>query len=76
MIETPSNQNRKVSCKLVIFVLAAFMIGFFISPYLYGQIFGYRNAEECILAKGGSKAIFHACYELYPSAAEQQKRNK
>lgn len=57
----------------VIGVIAfAFTAGFLISLIFYPKIFGYSNAEECVLAKGGSRGTVGACYELYPSVSEMR----
>lgn len=76
MSDTPLEQGQHAKQKLVIYTLVAFVAGLFVSPYLTSQIFGYRNAEECILAKGGSNAIAHACFELYPSVRDQRKNKQ
>lgn len=50
-----------------IFVVAAvaFLVGFFISPWLYPKLFGYRYAEDCAIVaptEMGAKA----CLWRYP----------
>lgn len=52
--------------KFAIVVAIAFFVGFFVGPWLYPKIFGYRNAEECTLAAKHRYAVA-ACYDLYPS---------
>lgn len=44
------------------------------SSFIYPMLFGFSNAEQCVLAKGGSREIVVACYELYPSVSDL--RNK
>lgn len=73
MSDTPREQGPHARRKLVIYTLVAFVAGLFVSPYLTSQIYGYRNAEECILAEGGSRAAAYACFELYPRVSEQRK---
>lgn len=53
-------------------LLFALISGFLICLAVKPMILGYNNAEECVLAKGGSKYTFSACYELYPSASEKR----
>lgn len=45
------------------------LLGFFVSPWIYPKLFGYRNAEECAIATKSKYAI-GACYDLYPSVKQ------
>jgi hypothetical protein len=44
---------------------AAFLVGFFVSPFLYPRLFGYRNAAECLLHNSNRYGA-EACDDLYP----------
>lgn len=57
--------------KVRIFVCAAFVLGFFISPWLYPKIFGYSSAEECTLNAKHRYAV-DACHALYPSIDDKR----
>ena len=57
------------SSKFAVVVAAAFILGFFISPWLHPRLFGYSNAEECALSAKNRDAV-DACYDLYPSIKE------
>jgi len=50
-------------------LIAIFIVGFFISPFLYPKIFGYKSAEECLLDHTNNFG-FSACYDLYPSVKQ------
>lgn len=65
VIELPHQKKRIIS--VLIFVFA---VGLCIGPVLYRLSLTYNNAEECVLARGGSRGTVAACYELYPSASE------
>lgn len=52
--------------KFAIVVATAFLLGFLIGPWLYPKLFGYSNAEECVLNAKHRYAV-GACYDLYPS---------
>lgn len=59
-------KKKRILGSLLIALISGFLICLAVKP----MIFGYNNAEECVLAKGGSKYTFSACYELYPSVSE------
>lgn len=51
--------------------LGAFLLGFFISPYIYPRLFGYQNAEECAIHTH-TRGAYTACYRLYPSVQDKR----
>jgi hypothetical protein len=52
--------------RLALYLFAAFLVGFFISPILYPKLFGYKSAQECAL-RNSNRVGLAMCYELYPS---------
>lgn len=52
--------------RFAVIVVAAFLLGFLVGPFLYPILFGYKNAEECVLNAKHKYAV-GACYDLYPS---------
>jgi len=59
-------KKRRILGSLLFALISGFLICLAVKP----MMFGYNNAEECVLAKGGSKYTFSACYELYPTVSE------
>ncbi|TCW32181.1 hypothetical protein [Gulbenkiania mobilis] len=66
--ENRSQQRRNTGTWQIVatLMIGVFLAGFFISPWLYPKIFGFRSAEECIIATK-SRYTMSACYTLYPS---------
>lgn len=58
--------------RLGLYLLAAFGVGFFISPHVYPRVFGYRYAEQCILDHHSTNVAASACINLYPTAPSRQ----
>lgn len=55
-----------VAWKIRLAAFAVFLLGFFISPFVYPKLFGYSSAEECEL-HATNRFAAGACYDLYPS---------
>lgn len=51
---------------MVFALVAGLLLGLLIGPWLHPKIFGYSNAEECVLSTKHKYAV-GACYDLYPS---------
>jgi hypothetical protein len=56
--------------RLALYLVAAFAVGFFISPVIYPKLFGYRNVYECILHHSGKYGAA-ACMELYRDSTHE-----
>lgn len=56
---------------LPVFLILAFFLGFIVSPALYPKLFGYKTAQECVLAHGSSGVVLRMCYDLYPKAERE-----
>jgi hypothetical protein len=69
--EMLASQRRVHSpLRLALYLVAAFAVGFFISPTIYPKIFGYRNAYECMLQHSSTYGAT-ACMKIYPHSTDQ-----
>ena len=60
-----------VSKLLPVFLILAFLLGFIVSPALFPKLFGYKTAQECVLAHGSSRVALKMCYDLYSSSERE-----
>lgn len=60
-----------VAKRLPVYLILAFLLGFIVSPALYPKLFGYKTAQECVLAHGGSGVVLKMCYDLYPKSGRE-----
>lgn len=60
-------KKTKVLLALLVVVTTAAII---VSPPVYKELFGYSNAEECVIHVKNKYAV-GACYDLYPSVTPQ-----
>ena len=65
MITSNDSKGFTTRQKYWLSVLAALVIGFFISPYVYPKLFGYNSAEECAI-HAKTKWAIGFCFDLYP----------
>lgn len=63
--------DAKKTKVLLALLAVATTVAIIVSPPVYRELFGYGNAEECVL-HAKNKYAAGACYDLYPSVTAQR----